>query len=556
MAYKKVNLSEILNKTHSFYIKHKYNVDNAIIALGGITAGSELVSKVMKTDYMQGLETFLINSLYISLIKNNFGKNSRISKVLDKVNTWSSSKQKNKSKKNILKKPLQTLENLTKNGAEFFRNENLEKGALISGVIGYFPLIHTILNGSNSEISMLKNIPSYGLALLVSYLISRPALNMMSLKKDQLKTKSQRISKNVLTLCAVAYLTFSAINLCTDYTLFGTKRLKSDPKKKLFLYSQNIDNADIEKCLNTYADYQMPHMFKLERKNGSKEIGLFQIYQDSTIINYVNTQHKHKSKVLPMISAFSSNVLNEILKNPNKFSELIANNIKNLNMDGVLIDFESIKVGSKYSDDLTMFMKLLREKLPDKKYEIGIAVSPRFQSSERKGFAHHGFYDFEALSKYVNYINVMAYDFHKGVFGPILPEDKLNKLVDYTIDHVPKEKIVISFPFYGYVWDSNKKEIGTLSWKYNDNYLSIADTTFIDNGELRIETKDRLAYVQTEETFNNRFKLLNQNKIYNVAGWKVEFMGSECDKTIKNWKKKVERRYTHTKAITQKNKRR
>lgn len=66
----------------------------------------------------------------------------------------------------------------------------------------------------------------------------------------------------------------------------------------------------------------------------------------------------------------------------------------------------------------------------------------------------HGSYDYSALSKYADYLMIMAYDEHYqgSPAGPVAGMEFVEESIKYALKHVPKEKIVLGVPFFGRVW--------------------------------------------------------------------------------------------------------
>jgi spore germination protein YaaH len=273
------------------------------------------------------------------------------------------------------------------------------------------------------------------------------------------------------------------------------------------------------------ADYYHPHMYELTETNNG--LRLKQRVNEKKESSLLNELKRRGIKALPMVSAFdskNSKVVIPALEHPSQTAKLIAKEIRDEGYDGVAIDFESIYIGEERSARLVDFMRLLRAELPKRSYEITIAVSPRFAGSAENGYKHHGFYDLTALAPHVDFIELMAYDFHKGRTGasPVMPEDKLDDIVGYAKAHVvPSEKIVVLFPLYGGVWTKKGKFVGTLSARNTETYLEKAKTRRYDNGELHIVTSDgRIVYAQDETTFKARLDYLRTAGIQNAGAWR------------------------------------
>jgi len=311
------------------------------------------------------------------------------------------------------------------------------------------------------------------------------------------------------------------------------KKKKSTGVKKVFVYKQVLNSSRMDTETEETADYVMHHFYDF---NSSRK--MVKRCSQEKIDRLKREANANGTRLMPMVSAFKSSIIQNILNNPKSTAETIATEIRNSGYEGVTIDFETIRLGSSHSQELVNFMKELRQRLPEGDYEIAIATSPRFEGSSANGYAHHGFYDYEGIEPYVDYIHLMAYDFHKGrgkAHSPVLPEDKIKPIVEYAQEHIQdQDKVVFLMPFYGYVWTKGGSPVGTLSARYNDNY-SRGNRRY-DNGELRVETDTRIAYIQDEKVFDRRLDLLDDLGVTNVGGWRQTHATTEIFETIREWK--------------------
>ncbi len=314
--------------------------------------------------------------------------------------------------------------------------------------------------------------------------------------------------------------------------------IKGDGKKKVFIYNQMLGSTEMEAETLAVADYWHPHMFEFYSSR-TTTIGIKQRVSEKLEKRILEKAHAHNVKVLPMVSAFTPGLVDRVLDNPETSARAVAQQIKENKYDGVAIDLETIAFGNERSEDLVRFMKVLRKQLPEGKYEIAIAVSPRFEGSETHGYRHHGFYDYAALEPHIDYVHIMAYDFHRGKHGasPVLPNNKIDDIVRYAQQHInDDDKIVFLMPFYGYVWTKSGRGVGTLSAENNQKYLNSRISSSYDEGELRVVTRDRIAYLQDSKVFETRLTMLDDLGITCVGGWRQTHATAGIFKEIGEWK--------------------
>lgn len=121
--------------------------------------------------------------------------------------------------------------------------------------------------------------------------------------------------------------------------------------------------------------------------------------------------------------------------------------------DGLDLDFEPVPAEQK--DNLTAFVAMLYEKLNAKGKTLIVSVFPKVEVDE----SVMGAYDYEALSKVCDYLQIMAYDRHWATSkaGAVAPIGWFEDNLKYAIEHGGgSDKIIIGLPLYGYDWGGDK----------------------------------------------------------------------------------------------------
>lgn len=131
--------------------------------------------------------------------------------------------------------------------------------------------------------------------------------------------------------------------------------------------------------------------------------------------------------------------------------ERFMQNLLNLLPDGtagVHIDFEGME--ASYRVAYNTFLESLRETLHTRGFLLTIAVPAKRSEWEAPG------YDFAAIGQSCDAITLMTYDEHYsgGEAGPIASLPWMTQALDYAIQFIPNEKILIGIPAYGYDWSN------------------------------------------------------------------------------------------------------
>ncbi|MDA1475440.1 glycosyl hydrolase family 18 protein [Bacillus changyiensis] len=150
-------------------------------------------------------------------------------------------------------------------------------------------------------------------------------------------------------------------------------------------------------------------------------------------------------------TGFSSNLIHQVLHQPAIRRNLIENifrTIQTKGYAGVNIDFEN--VSAKDKDLFPAFLNELKERLHPSGYVLTVAVPPK--TSDHITWLHG--YDYSAIASFSDYMFIMAYDWHHGTSepGPIAPIEKVRQTIQFALNHVPKHKMILGFPLYGYNW--------------------------------------------------------------------------------------------------------
>ncbi len=149
---------------------------------------------------------------------------------------------------------------------------------------------------------------------------------------------------------------------------------------------------------------------------------------------------------------FSSELVSDILMS-DEVSEALINNvvrvIKEKGYGGADVDFEYIE--RELSEAYAEFITRLSDALGDG-YEVFVSLAPKY-SRGQSGLLYEG-HDYSALGTAADRVLLMTYEWGY-TYGPPLPVSPINevrRIVDYAISEIPREKIMIGIPNYGYDW--------------------------------------------------------------------------------------------------------
>lgn len=192
---------------------------------------------------------------------------------------------------------------------------------------------------------------------------------------------------------------------------------------------------------------------------------------------FIQKAHSFGVKILPSISGGGPHpYYHKLLEDPlrKKLTRDLVELVCANNFDGLDVDLEGGDIDSNY----TVFVTGLAKSLHDKNKIITAAIAVFYKDVLPDA----------ALSQY-DFVNVMSYD-HTGPWRPEVPGphatyDQAVADLDYflTERHIPKNKVTLGLPFYGYGFGPEKKS-APVSMNYRDIIGSFPGAAEKDSLEL------------------------------------------------------------------------
>jgi cellulose synthase/poly-beta-1,6-N-acetylglucosamine synthase-like glycosyltransferase/spore germination protein YaaH/peptidoglycan/xylan/chitin deacetylase (PgdA/CDA1 family) len=198
--------------------------------------------------------------------------------------------------------------------------------------------------------------------------------------------------------------------------------------------------------------------------------------------------------ILPMLSNFNSgkkdfdgDLLHKILGNPAKCGALIKQITDSLvfyRFQGINIDFEEINESG--NEALTEFVKLLREQLQAKNMMVTMDVPPNNED-----------YDYTNLSRYNDFIILMAYDQYNNTTGPgpISSQKWIEEMLDRADNKIDPGKIILGIAGYGRDWIND----GESTYTEDLGFQEAIDAAKVSNAHISFDNSTYNAYYSYSE---------------------------------------------------------
>ena len=222
----------------------------------------------------------------------------------------------------------------------------------------------------------------------------------------------------------------------------------------------------------------------------------------------------------------TSLLVNDSIKRSAVIKDVIGKTLK-YKAKGINIDFENVYYRDK--DMLTQFIKELYANAKNNGLILSMDVT--FKSkSENWSMC----YDRKSLSKYLDYIIIMAYDEYwagRGEAGPVSSIPWVKKNLLRILEEVPNNQVILGIPFYTRVWEENYKTNKITSKAYSmesaekfiEKYsieIKYDNKMKLNFGE--VESKDKLYKIWLEDmdSLNKRIDIAKNAKLAGVASWR------------------------------------
>jgi spore germination protein YaaH len=268
----------------------------------------------------------------------------------------------------------------------------------------------------------------------------------------------------------------------------------------------------------------------------------------------LETAHRDGLPVMPILALFGKKKFHDLAASAEaqqRMNEAMLREAKLHGYTGFQFDFENLNYTDR--DGLTSVVQRSAEELHKSGLQLTIATVPNAPGYPGSGgFAKwiysdwRGAYDLAALAKYVDLVCLMTYDQQTRwtMPGPVAGWQWTVQNLDYALESVPKEKLSLGIPLYGYHWYTGAPTVDKTSGEEKPNpsadYISTPDALQLATafgGKLQWDADDHGAFFyfyrdQMREwifytdlrTFRDRYKLTEDRDLEGFCSW---VLGSE-----------------------------
>jgi len=263
----------------------------------------------------------------------------------------------------------------------------------------------------------------------------------------------------------------------------------------------------------------------------------------------LDVAHNDKLPVMPIIALFNKKGFHDLASNPAaqaRMNEALIRECRLHGYTGFQFDFENVSYLDR--DALTAVVRTTAEALHKAGLQLSIATVPNAPGyPEGTGFAKwiytdwRGAYDIAELAKYVDLLCLMTYDQNTRwtMPGPVAGWQWTVDNLDYALKVVPKEKLSLGIPLYGYHWYVGSPKVDKATGEEQPNqqgdYIDAIDVEQLAkayNAKIEWDPVDHSAFLwfyraQMREwifytdlhTFQDRYELVQSRGLQGFCSW-------------------------------------
>lgn len=267
-----------------------------------------------------------------------------------------------------------------------------------------------------------------------------------------------------------------------------------------------------------------------------KADGSFVTINDEPIISAARAAKVAPLMVITNIQSgggFDSDLAKTILTNEQVQDKLIDNVISNMkakNYSGLDVDIEYIYPENR--EDYNNFLRKLKRQLDPLGYSLTTAVAPKI-AADQKGLLYEA-HDYPVHGALTDHMILMTYEWGY-TFGPplaVAPINEVRKVLNYAVTAIPRQKIFMGIPNYGYNW--------TLPYVEGSRAATVSNTGAVDLArsegariqyDLKSQApffnyfdsngKEHVVWFDDARSIEAKMRLLNQYNLGGASYWTI-----------------------------------
>lgn len=216
-----------------------------------------------------------------------------------------------------------------------------------------------------------------------------------------------------------------------------------------FLYRLGEDAVPIVEESGRYLTYLSPFAYLIQ------EDGTLQAIDDAPALQAARGTGAVPMMAITNFTATSrgENLASAVLNNPQTVERLLTEIIREMRAKGyrgLNIDLENVLPADR--EAYNRFLQRAVDRLHAEGFFVSTSLAPK-TSAEQAGLLYEA-HDYEAHGRIADFVILMTYEwgYRKGPPQPISPLDQIERVLDYAVTAIPREKIYLGFQIYARDW--------------------------------------------------------------------------------------------------------
>lgn len=233
-------------------------------------------------------------------------------------------------------------------------------------------------------------------------------------------------------------------------------------------------------------------------------------------------------------ASFDADIAHAILTNPvvqNNFLNNVIRTLRQKNYYGLDLDFEYLHRTDRVNYD--NFVRKVVATLRPLGYIVTSALAPKTKA-DQPGILYEA-HDYPVHGALLNHVILMTYEWGYTYSAPmaVAPIDEVAKVLNYAISAIPRNKILMGVPTYGYVWTLpykpgtaaravSYKQAIDLARRYGahiqyDQKSQAPFFTFYDENK-----KENIVWFEDARSIRAKLLLLNKYRLGGLSYWTIQ----------------------------------
>ena len=207
----------------------------------------------------------------------------------------------------------------------------------------------------------------------------------------------------------------------------------------------------------------------------------------------------------------------------------VLNTMKSKGFKALNIDFEHIRQEDR--DLYNGFLETIIPAVRNAGYPVSTALAPK--TSDEQAGPWHGAHDYKKHGELADFVILMTYEWGWSGGPPmaVSPIPQVRQVLDYATSVIPREKIIMGAPLYGYDWTLPYKKGGP--WAKRIAPQEAADLAIKEGVAVKFDNeaqapyyrytddngKEHEVWFENEQSMQAKFNLIKEYRLRGIAYW-------------------------------------